>query len=175
MSEDEKPPTTEAGRALIFPNFLLPSFDIQEPKANPRYWFLCCRTCKLTWHLPKNPTRRTKDAVTILAVHADTHREAGSRRVAEPPPRSACRVCGGMNGPFECVTYAGAPEGGRVGALRLRGRVLRATRRTRTNARGRRARHRRDLGGKASGPLGAGAINQLRMMSALIQPSTKTG
>jgi hypothetical protein len=112
MTENEKPPTTEAGRALIFPNFLLPSFDIQEPKANPRYWFLCCRTCKLTWHLPKNPTRRTKDAVTILAAHADTHREAGSRRVAEPPPKSACRVCGGTNGPFERVTYAGAPDGG---------------------------------------------------------------
>lgn len=112
MTENEKPLTTEAGRALIFPNFLLPSFDIQEPKANPRYWFLCCRACKLTWHLPKNPTHRTKDAVTILAVHADTHREAGSRRVAEPPPRSACRVCGGMSGPFERVTYAGAPEGG---------------------------------------------------------------
>jgi hypothetical protein len=112
MTENEKPPTTEAGRALIFPNFLLPSFDIQEPKANPRYWFLCCRTCKLTWHLPKNPTRRTKDAVTILAAHADTHRETGSRRVAEPPPRSACRVCGGTIGPFERVTFAGAPDGG---------------------------------------------------------------
>jgi hypothetical protein len=112
MTENEKPLTTEASHALILPNFLLPSFDIQEPKENARYWFLCCRTCKLTWHLPKNPTRHTKDAVTILAAHADTHREAGSRRVAEPPPRSTCRVCGGMNGPFECVTYAGAPEGG---------------------------------------------------------------
>jgi hypothetical protein len=120
MPENEKPQaTTEASHALILPNFLLPSFDIQEPKANPEYWFLCCRTCKLTWHLPKNPTRRTKDAVAILAAHADTHREAGSRRVAEPPPRSTCRVCGGMNGPFECVTYAGAPEGRRVGALGL--------------------------------------------------------
>ena len=26
---------------------------------------------------------------------------------------------GGMNGPFECATYAGAPEGRRVGALGL--------------------------------------------------------
>jgi hypothetical protein len=119
MPENEKTQaTTEASHALILPNFLLPSFDIQEPKANPEYSFLCCRTCKLTWHLPKNPTRRTKDAVAILAAHADTHREAGSRRVAEPPPRSTCRVCGGMNGPFECATYAGAPER-RVGALGL--------------------------------------------------------
>jgi hypothetical protein len=112
MTENETPLTTEAGHALIFPNFLLPSFDIQEPKANPKYWFLCCRTCKLTWHLPKNPTRRTRDAISILAAHADTHREALSRRVAEPPSRSACRVCGGTNGPFERVTYGGAPSGG---------------------------------------------------------------
>jgi hypothetical protein len=167
MSEDEKPPTTEAGRALIFPNFLLPSFDIQEPKANPRYWFLCCRTCKLTWHLPKNPTRRTKDAVTILAVHADTHREAGSRRVAEPPPRSACRVCGGMNGPFECVTYAGAPEGGRVGALRLRGRVLRAARRMRAKAWGRQAERGCDSDDKASGPLGTAQRGNDRCQQAV--------
>ena len=115
MTENEKPLTAEAGHALIFPNFLLPSFDIQEPKANPKYWFLCCRTCKLTWNLPKNPTRRTRDAISILAAHADTHREALSRRrVAEPPSRSACRVCGGTNGPFERVTYGGAPPSGGV-------------------------------------------------------------
>ena len=97
---------------MIFPNFLLPSFDIQEPKANPRYWFLCCRTCKLTWHLPKNPTRRTKDALAILAAHAATHPDAGGQLVAKPSSASACRVCGGTNGPFERVTYAGAPDGG---------------------------------------------------------------
>jgi hypothetical protein len=111
ITENETPLTTEADDALIFPNFLLPSFDIQE-SSNPKYWFLCCRTCKLTWYLPKNPTRRTKDAVTILAAHADTHRESGSQCVIEPVPGSACRVCGGTNGPFERVTYAGAPDGG---------------------------------------------------------------
>jgi hypothetical protein len=109
MTENETPLMTEADDALIFPNFLLPSFDIQESK---QYWFLCCRTCKLTWNLPKDPTRRAKDAIAILAAHADTHREGGSQCVTEPPPESACRVCGGTNGPFERVTYAGAPDGG---------------------------------------------------------------
>ena len=56
MTENETSLTTEADDALIFPNFLLPSFDIQELKPNPKYWFLCCRTCKLTWNVPKNPT-----------------------------------------------------------------------------------------------------------------------
>ena len=60
----------------------------------------------------QEPNRRTKDAITILAAHADTHREGGSQCVTEPPPGSACRVCGGTNGPFERVTYAGAPAGG---------------------------------------------------------------
>jgi hypothetical protein len=113
MPENEKPQaTTEAGHALILPNFLLPSFDIQESKANPEYWFLCCRTCKLTWNLPKNPTRRTKDAITILADHAATHRETDGRYVTTPPPGSACRVCGGTDGAFERITYVGAPSGG---------------------------------------------------------------
>ena len=96
---------------MILPNFLLSSFDIQERESNPEYWFLCCRTCKLTWNLPKNPTRRTQDAITILANHAATHRETDSR-VTTPPPGSACRVCGGTDGPFERVTYLGAPSGG---------------------------------------------------------------
>jgi hypothetical protein len=110
ITEKETPLTTGAGYALIFPNFLLPSFDIQEL---PKYWFLCCRTCKLTWNLPKDPTRRAKDAMTILAAHVDTHRESGSSQcVIEPLPGSACRVCGGTNGPFERVTYVGAPDGG---------------------------------------------------------------
>ena len=114
MADNGEPQATaEASRALIFPQFLLPSFDIQEPEENPRYWYLCCRTCKLTWHLPKNPIRRTRDAITILTAHADTHREDGSQRVTEPPSGSAaCKVCGGTNGPFERATYAGAPSGG---------------------------------------------------------------
>jgi hypothetical protein len=113
MPENEKPQaTTEASHALILPNFLLPSFEIQEPKANPEYWFLCCCTCKLTWNLPKNPTHRTKDAITILADHAATHRETDGRYVTTPPPGSACWACGGTDGAFERVTYVGAPSGG---------------------------------------------------------------
>jgi hypothetical protein len=95
---------TEADRALVFPKLLLPSFDIQELTEDSKHWFLCCRTCKLTWHLPKNLTRRTRDAMTILVAHADAHREAGAdddgRCVADPPPGSACMVCGGTNGHF---------------------------------------------------------------------------
>jgi hypothetical protein len=95
---------------LILPNFLLPSFDIQEREANPEYWFLCCRTCKLTWNLPKNPSHR---AITILADHAAMHREADSDGyVATPPSGSACTLCGGTDGPFERATYIGAPSGG---------------------------------------------------------------
>ena len=107
---------TEADRALVFQKFLVPDFDIQEPKDSPRYWFLCCRTCKLTWHLPKNPTRRTKDAIAILAAHADAHREAradsGDQGALESARSLACRACGSTNGPFEHVTDVGAPIGG---------------------------------------------------------------
>jgi hypothetical protein len=112
VSRTEVGAAAEAGHALILPNFLLPSFDIQEREANPEYWFLCCRTCKLTWNLPKNPTRRAKDAITILADHAAMHREADSRYVTTPPSESACAVCGGTDGPFERATYIGAPSGG---------------------------------------------------------------
>jgi hypothetical protein len=84
---------TETDRALVFPEPLLPSFDIQEPKESPRYWLLCCRTCKLTWYLPKNPTRRTRDAISILATHADTHRENVSLRITEPHPAPPCAKC----------------------------------------------------------------------------------
>jgi hypothetical protein len=44
-------------------------FDVQErPGA---YFYLCCRTCRMTFYLPKNAA--TKEAHTILAAHAAAH------------------------------------------------------------------------------------------------------
>jgi hypothetical protein len=87
----------------------LPGFDVQEQYKD--YWYLCCRACKLTWHLPKDPARRSKDAMAILATHAAMHHDADDDRLAEPP-KLACRACGGTGGVLEHATYVGAPVGG---------------------------------------------------------------
>jgi hypothetical protein len=51
------------------------SFVAQECRGGP-YLYLCCRHCKLTWFLPRDATRRTADAMSILAAHAASHRRA---------------------------------------------------------------------------------------------------
>jgi hypothetical protein len=52
----------------------LASFDVyKDDKQYPKHWYVYCRTCGLTWYLPKDPARRTKDAINILADHAAAH------------------------------------------------------------------------------------------------------
>jgi hypothetical protein len=51
-------------------------FDTQESK-DSKYGLLRCRICRLTWYLPKDPARRTKDAMDILAAHVAGHGQAG--------------------------------------------------------------------------------------------------
>jgi hypothetical protein len=48
-------------------------FDIQERQTAPAYDYVVCRTCKRTWFLPKDPARRTANALDILAAHAASH------------------------------------------------------------------------------------------------------
>jgi hypothetical protein len=45
-------------------------------------------------------------------------------RIVTPPDSRICAYCGGNGGPFERITYAGAPSGRRAGACRLRGSIL---------------------------------------------------
>jgi hypothetical protein len=49
-------------------------FDVQERPSAPAYFYLCCRSCKLTFYLPKDAARRTKEAHDILVAHAAAHR-----------------------------------------------------------------------------------------------------
>jgi hypothetical protein len=53
-------------------NHLLRDFNVQE---HGQYRRLCCRTCGLTRYLPRDPARRTKDALDILATRHYTPRE----------------------------------------------------------------------------------------------------
>jgi hypothetical protein len=47
--------------------------DVQDPRSGA-YWFIVCRRCRLTWYLPKDEHKRTKDALAILRAHAQEHR-----------------------------------------------------------------------------------------------------
>jgi len=55
---------------------LAESFDVQEHPIATAYHFVCCRSCKLRWFLPKDATRRTADALDVLADHASSHERA---------------------------------------------------------------------------------------------------
>jgi hypothetical protein len=61
--------SANAGRSGTIPA----CFDIQERLTGPAYHYLVCRSCKLTWFLPRDPARRTADALDILADHASSH------------------------------------------------------------------------------------------------------
>lgn len=37
------------------------------------YWYLRCRCCGMTWYLPRDPDRRTRGALLVLAEHAEQH------------------------------------------------------------------------------------------------------
>jgi hypothetical protein len=61
--------SVNAGRSGTIPA----SFDVQEHPTAADYHYLVCRSCKLTWFLPKDPARRTAVALDILADHAASH------------------------------------------------------------------------------------------------------
>jgi hypothetical protein len=93
----------------------LPGFDIQE--LNAKYWHLCCHACRRGFYLPRDPQRRTKDALNILTAHTAGHSPITRQHedvVDQTPPNQMpiCRVCGVHCRQFRCVAYVGAPGGG---------------------------------------------------------------
>jgi hypothetical protein len=66
-------PTRAADPAVAGWALVAESFVVQEHPIAPAYHYLVCRSCKLTWFLPKDPARRTADALDVLADHAASH------------------------------------------------------------------------------------------------------
>jgi hypothetical protein len=58
---------------IIIPEIDASSFYVQTPRAAPGYWYIMCPHCGLTWHLPRDPTQRTKEALKILSEHTRGH------------------------------------------------------------------------------------------------------
>jgi hypothetical protein len=60
----------EATRAA---DLAVADFVVQQHPLAAEYDYFVCRSCKLTWFLPKDATRRTKEALDILREHAVSH------------------------------------------------------------------------------------------------------
>jgi hypothetical protein len=60
----------EATRAA---DLAVAEFVTQQHPLAAEYDYFVCRSCKLTWFLPKDATRRTAVALDILADHAASH------------------------------------------------------------------------------------------------------
>jgi hypothetical protein len=56
-------------------------YDMQH-SLHPDYWYVVCRHCQQTWHVPKDERRRTADVPAILRGHASGH-------ASSPPPSTA--------------------------------------------------------------------------------------
>jgi hypothetical protein len=61
---------------IIIPEIDAAAFSVQAPRpppGYPAYWYVKCRRCGLSWYLPRDPARRTKEALSILHNHATQH------------------------------------------------------------------------------------------------------
>jgi hypothetical protein len=64
--------SASAGRSGTIPA----CFDIQEHPIAAAHHYVVCRSCKMRWFLPRDATRRTAVALSILTDHAASHERA---------------------------------------------------------------------------------------------------
>jgi hypothetical protein len=70
---DRRAASTRAADPANVGQSLAKGFYVQEHPTAPAYHYLVCCVCRLTCDLPKDATRRTTEALDILAAHAASH------------------------------------------------------------------------------------------------------
>jgi hypothetical protein len=50
----------------------LDGLDVQDP-FGLSYWYVICSRCGMRWYVPKDPTKRTHVAISLLCAHVEQH------------------------------------------------------------------------------------------------------
>jgi hypothetical protein len=72
VRQNHNPDCLSASRSAV-QRALGSDLAVQDQRSGT-YWFIVCCRCRLTWYLPKDAHKRTKDALAILHAHAQEHR-----------------------------------------------------------------------------------------------------